>query len=122
MQSLGAKLQSSLQVVGEIELASEGTATENAKDLNALGQARAALRAAAAKLALIVAPAAIRTDQALLLKGVHDYADELQSVINQLDKGGAPVTVLQDILTLRGVKEMQQASIAIAKKGYNIVG
>lgn len=122
MQTLGAKLSSSLQRAGDTELASAGKAEEAQKDVKALEGARVALRSAAVQLARIVAPLPARSANALLLKGVEEYADELAGVIDALDAGGAPVTVLQRIFQLRGVLDMQRASIELERKGYDIVG
>jgi hypothetical protein len=79
-----------------------------------------ALRSAADVLAAIGPPAAIRSDHALLLKGVREYAAELDEVISQLR--GGQVTALKTITTLRGVRDMQRATYAILQKGYPIVG
>src|SRR5579872_172551 len=122
MRTLGAKLSSSLRVAGDIELAEAGKAEEAEKDARALGNARLALRSAAARLARIVAPAPARAANALLLRGVKEYADELGGVIDALQAGGAPVTVLQRIFGLKGVLDMQRASIELEREGYDIVG
>ena len=121
MQTLGGHLQSSLRLAGKIEVASAGTRSATAKDAKALGQARIALRSAAAKLERIVPPPSLRSAHALLIKGVDEYADELGGVIHQLQAGGAPVVVLQRILRFQGVKDMERASIQIEKGGYSIV-
>jgi hypothetical protein len=122
MRTLGAKLSSSLQIAGDVELAEAGKAKEAEKDAQALGNARVALRSAAAQLARIVVPAPARPATALLLKGVREYADELGGVIDALNAGGAPVAVLQQIYRLKGVLDMQRASIELERKGYDIVG
>jgi len=79
-----------------------------------------ALRSAAIALASIGPPASIRSDHALLLKGVREYATELDGVIRRLR--GGQVTALKAIPTLRGVRDMQRATYAIVEKGYPIVG
>jgi hypothetical protein len=121
MQALGGELESSLQLAGDTELASAGTKSATTRDAKALVKARIALRTAAAKLARIVPPPSVRSAQALLLKGVTEYADELGSVIDQLEAGSPPVAVLQNILRFQGVKDMETASIQIERKGYSIV-
>ena len=122
MQLLGTKLQSSLQLAGDVELGAAGTATAGAKDAAALTKAQSALQAAAVKLAMIAAPQALQTDQALLLKGVREYAVELGSIIAQLKAGKTPSVVIRSMLGLKGIKDMETASLQIAKKGYNITG
>ncbi len=78
---------------------------------------------ASAQLAKIVPPADVKTAQAQLLKGVREVAAELTPVIAQLkQKGSNPIKVLQQILTFQGLKDMQAASAAIAKSGYDILG
>jgi hypothetical protein len=121
MQLLGGTLGSSLRLAGEIELAAAGKKSAAVKDATALKQARVALRSAAIRLGRIKPPPEIRAAHALLVRAVKEYADELGGVISRLEAGGAPVTVLQEILRFRGVKDMQRASIQIAKKGYSIV-
>jgi hypothetical protein len=121
MQTLGGQLESSLRLAGDIEVASGGRQSAAAKDAKALEQARIALRRAAAKLERIVPPPSLRPAQGLLITGVSKYADELGRVIAQLEAGGAPVVVLQNILRFQGIKDMERASIQIEKKGYSIV-
>ena len=121
MQVLGAELGSSLRLAGEIELSAAGKSSAGAKDANALKQARLALRSAAVQLGRITPPPGLRGAHALLVKAVNEYADELGGVINRLEAGGPPVTVLLEIFRLKGVRDMQRASIQIAKKGYSIV-
>ncbi|HWB22519.1 MAG TPA: hypothetical protein VG652_06490 [Gaiellaceae bacterium] len=78
---------------------------------------------ASAQLAKIKPPAALKADQATLLKGVREVATELTPVIAQLkQKGSNPIKVLQGILKFQGLKDMQRASAAIAKSGYDILG
>ena len=121
MKVLGTTLGASLRLAGETELAAAKTKTARQQDVRALRKAQVALRAAVVALGKIRPPADIRPEHALLLKGVEEYATELNSVIAKLEAGGAPVTVLQDILHLKGVEDMQRASAEIAEHGYSIV-
>jgi hypothetical protein len=121
MQVLGSSLETSLRLAGEVELAEAGKKSANSADASALESARRALRSAAVGLKRIVPPGQIRDAHALLIKGVLEYATELGRVISQLHAGGAPVVVLQTILRLKGVLDMQRASIQLAKRGYSIV-
>ena len=84
-------------------------------------KAQVALRAAVVTLTKIRPPAGVRGAHALLIEGVEEYANELDAVIAKLEAGGAPVTILQEILHLKGVQDMQQASVEIAEHGYSIV-
>jgi hypothetical protein len=82
------------------------------------------LRSTADKLAAITPPEAIKADHALLLKGVREYANGLDPLIVKLraptsDKL-AYLAILRTIASLKGVKDMQNASLAITKAGYLI--
>ncbi len=121
MKTLGTSLEASLRLAGESELAAATSKTATGQDVRALRNAQTALRAAAVTLARIDAPAGLRHAQALLIKGVEEYASGLDGVIAQLRAGGAPRTVLQQVLHLKGLRDMQRASIEIAQHGYSIV-
>jgi hypothetical protein len=121
MKALGTTLGASMRLAGETELAARASGTARNKDVQALRQAQRALRSAAIDLAKIRPPADIRRPQALLLQGVKEYAAELDSIIAKLKAGGTPTTVLQKILALKGIKDMQHASIEIEQRGYDIV-
>jgi hypothetical protein len=121
MKVLGTTLGAALRLAGESELAAARTKTADQQDVRALRKAQVALRGAAVTLGRIHPPADVRAAHALLIKGVKEYATELDSVIAKLEAGGAPVTVLQEITRLKGVQDMQQASIEIAERGYSIV-
>ena len=119
MQALGVQLGATLARIG---LSNVGVPPKViAKHLEV---AQLQLRNAAAKLAAIKAPDKIKADQALLLKGVREYADGLSSLIAQLRAPArdnlAYLSILHEIDTLKGVKEMQSASLAITKAGYLI--
>ena len=121
MKALGTTLGASLRLAGETELAAAKTTTATGQDVRALRKAQVALRAAVVTLAKMRPPADVRHAHALLIKGVKEYATELDSVIAKLEAGGAPVTVLQEILHFKGVQDMQKASVEIAEHGYTIV-
>jgi hypothetical protein len=121
MQALGSSLGASLRLAGEIELASAGTSSARSRDANALENAQLALRSTAVALTRIVPPPGVRSDHALLIKGVLEYADELDGVIAALQAGGPPNVVLPRMLRFKGVFDMQRASIALERRGYSIV-
>ena len=119
MQALGQQLGATLARIGL-----SNVNQPPAVIVRHLAAAQLQLRDAAVKLAAIEAPAKIKADQALLLKGVREYADGLNSLIRQLrvptkDKL-AYLSILQKIAALKGVKDMQDASLAITKAGYLI--
>jgi hypothetical protein len=122
MRTLGEKLSASLQLAYEIEVTSAGTKKAASKDAIALENARVALRETAIQLRRIVPPRRARSAQTLMVKGVIEYAEELGGVIVALDAGEDPVAVLPRILDFKGVKDMQNASLELERKGYNIVG
>jgi hypothetical protein len=122
MKTLGTTLGASLRLAGETELAAAASKTARQQDARALRKAQVALRGAVATLSRIHAPADIRQAQSLLVKGVKEYAAELDSVIAKLQASSAPTsTVLHTILHLKGLKDMQRASVEIAQHGYSIV-
>jgi hypothetical protein len=78
---------------------------------------------ASARLAKIVPPPGVKTDQTHLLQGVREVAAEFTPVIAALKvKGSNPIKVLQGILKFKGLADMRVASAAIAKAGYDILG
>jgi hypothetical protein len=78
------------------------------------------LRTAADKLANIDPPASVKPQHEQLVKGIRDFADELDGVIAKL-KGGS-YQALQSIATLKGLGEIQAATSQIANKGFKIAG
>ena len=56
----------------------------------------------------------------LLVKGVREYADELNGVIAQVNAGNQR-EALGSIFTLKGVRDMSRASKSISKAGFVIV-
>jgi hypothetical protein len=77
------------------------------------------LRAAAVKLTKIVPPARIKAQHVALIRGVREFADELDGVIAKLKKGSGPA-VLGTLPSLKGIRDMTAASTAITKAGYVI--
>jgi hypothetical protein len=114
MRSLGNKLATSIGIASQ----SNSTASPATVAANLVRVQRALTRAAAG-LAAITPPAAMRTEHALLLKGVREYASELNGVIR--DVRGGKVAALHTIPNLRGLHDMKRASDAIEKLGYPIV-
>ena len=114
MRRLGRALSQTLTAVG----AANGASV--AKDAGNLRVAQRALRRAARSLAAITPPERVRAEHALLLRGVREYAQELNGVIARLKKG--QIRALRMIPTLKGVRDMERASNAIVAKGYEILG
>lgn len=104
-------------------ISSLGAPTTEATAAKALASLATHLRAAADTLASISAPAPIKAQHAALVKAVRDYADELDAVIAKVKTGKLGATsIAATIVSLPGVAEIQQASTAIANKGYSIGG
>jgi hypothetical protein len=114
MRRLGGALAQTLTAVGA---ANTGSPAKNAINIHF---AQLGLRRAARSLAAITPPKRVRAEHALLLRGVREYAQELDGVIARLKNG--QVRALRTIRTLKGVRDMQQASNAIVRKGYAIIG
>lgn len=114
MRKLGLKLATTITVA-----TSTNSKTAPAKDAANLVKVQHALMRAAAGLDAISPPTAVRADHALLLKGVREYASELDGVIRKIRAG--QVAALGSITNLRGLADMKRASDAIVAKGYPIV-
>ena len=115
MQALGRQLGSAIAASGNKNIsASPAVITHN------LRQVQVALRAAAGKLERITPPDNVKAQHRLLIKGVREYANELDGVIAQVNKGNSRFA-LGSIVTLKGVKDMERATKSIAKAGYVIV-
>jgi hypothetical protein len=112
MKAIGRSLSTSLN--------SLGAATTAAKAAVALTTVQTDLRKAADRIESITPPQTIKTQHAQLAKAVRDFADELDPVIAKLKAG--TMTALQTVPTLKGLQEIQNASTAIATKGYKIGG
>jgi len=115
MLKLGGGLNATLTQVGLANRTAKGPAPIERN----LRKSQVELRAAAVKLEKIVAPARIRAQQALLIKGVREYADELDGVIANLKRGAGP-RALAAITNLKGLRDMAIATAAITKAGYVI--
>jgi hypothetical protein len=123
MKKLGASLGSILAHVGASnqrivrntpneQKAVAGVALE-------LRKAQLRLRQAATKLAAMKPPADVKSDHEALRRGVLDYAAELDRTIARVRTGN--FAVLRSIARLKGIKEMDRASLAITRKGYAIL-
>jgi hypothetical protein len=112
MKAIGRSLSTSLN--------SLGSATTAAKAAVALTSVQSDLRKAADRIESITPPVAVTAQHAQLAKAVSDFADELDPVIAKLRAG--KITALQTVPTLKGLREIQAASTAIANKGYRIGG
>lgn len=123
MQKLGQGLGTILATVGN----TDSNVIGGGADLKTVGgiiaqnlrQVQTALRKAAAQLAAITPPPAVKADHELLRKGALEYANELTPIIAQMHTGNV-LQPLQSIPTLKGVKDMTAASQAITLKGYVI--
>ncbi len=114
MQALGNSLAASLLDTGT----ANRTATNKQIEKN-LRKAQKALRLAAAKLAKIKPPAGARAGHELLLKGVREYADEIDGMIAKLKSGHRQAVFA--VTSLKGVKDMTAGTHDISKAGYIIV-
>jgi hypothetical protein len=114
MQRLGTSLNNTLSALGR---ANRG-ATADVVATN-LHRSSVQLRAAAVKLAKIAAPDSIVAAHNALIKGVRQYANDLDGLAAKL-RNGSPVTLLGTIPNMKGIKQMQNATTAISKAGYVI--
>jgi hypothetical protein len=115
MQALGTGLSTYLAGVGKADL----TATQ-AQAVANIEAVQAHLRDAAAQLEAMDVPPDVRSYHQDLIKGVRDYAGELDQIIVQLKKGNREA--LGAISRLPGIQEMGKATLAIVTAGYNITG
>jgi hypothetical protein len=122
MQQLGTRLSASLQIVGDAVRAAAGSPGAAARDARALRRAQRVLRATAAELARIVPPRALAADQRLLLKGVREYAAELDTVIARFGSGRRTTRAIESIPSLQGISDMTRATQRIRQRGYDITG
>ncbi|MDX6442547.1 MAG: hypothetical protein QOE43_2276 [Gaiellaceae bacterium] len=114
MRKLGVTLSTAITLASQTN-----SATAPATDAANLVRVQRALIHAAAALAAITPPSNVRADHALLLKGVREYASELNGVIRRVRRG--QVAALHSIPNLRGLHDMKRGSDAILAKGYAIV-
>jgi hypothetical protein len=112
MRAIGRSLSTSLN--------SLNGATTAAKAAVALTTVQKDLRSAAARINAISPPVAIKTQHGQLAKAVTDFANELSPIITKLKAG--TLGALSSVPTLKGLREIQTASTAIANKGYKIGG
>ncbi len=117
MQALGKWLNGILFAVGSEDRQSNATAASDAINLKA---AHSALGVAAKKLAKIVPPNNVSAAHNELRKAVLEYASELDLIIAAAEKGSPPDAA--NFFRLKGLKDMTAASLAIERKGYNIIG
>ena len=117
MQALGTTLNGLLNAVGTAN-AQDGTTPKT--EARNLVRARVALRQAAAGLARIDPPSNVRAAHEQLRQAVLEYANELTPLIADANKGNQ--VPLATIVALEGIHNMTKASLAIKKKGYNIIG
>jgi hypothetical protein len=76
------------------------------------------LRSTAVKLDNITPPSGAAAGHALLIKGVREYADELDGVIAKVQRGN--LRAPYEINNLRGIHDMNKATEEITKAGYVI--
>jgi hypothetical protein len=113
MQALGNSLNTTLRA----EAKANATAAPGQVEKNLRTQ-QAALRRAANKLALITPPANVAADHQLLIKGVREYADEIDGLIARVKKGDTLAAYA--ITNLKGPRDMSRATEKITKAGYVI--
>jgi hypothetical protein len=118
MQVLGNRLALVLEESG-ITVRSQGATTDEI--VRALRTAQHQLRVSAAALAKLRPPGEIVTFHDRLIKGVRDFATELDGVIASARSGTDGIRIAAEIPTLKGLIEMQHASDAITRAGYVIV-
>jgi hypothetical protein len=114
MQQLGSTLGRSLMRLGTANR--DATTAQIVANVH---RAQADLRAAAVQLNAITPPAKVKVQHQLLIKGVREYADELDGVVTRLKRGDRQAVFR--VTTLKGIKDMEMASTAIRKAGYTIV-
>lgn len=125
MQRLGHSLGKVLAQIGQNDQDfvqgenAVGRSTMTIGIVRNLEKGQKSLRAAAAQLAAIDAPADVKTQQAALRRAVLQYASELDAVIVQVKKGNP--SELGTIATLPGVLAMEKVSKEITAKGYAIL-
>jgi hypothetical protein len=113
MQQLGQTLGRAL-----LDLGSANKTATPAVVVKDLRKAQVQLRSAADKLTAITPPAKIKAQHQLLIKGVREYASELDGVITKYKKGNKQA--IYAVADLKGVKDMGRATVAISKAGYVI--
>jgi len=115
MQALGRRLSQVILSSGNANISASP-----ARIVRNLRRVQAELRATAAKLAKITPPDKIKADHELMIQGVREYANELNRVIAEVERGDSR-GALGSISTLKGVHDMTTASQSIAKAGYVIL-
>jgi hypothetical protein len=113
MQALGNTLNRTLHA----EAKANATAGPAGVEKN-LRTEQAALRSAAVKLGQITPPANAAKGHALLITGVREYANEIDSLIAKVRKGH--LLAAYAITNLKGVKDMSRGTEEITKAGYVI--
>jgi len=113
MRVLGEQLGQQLATIGSAAGASPQA------DARTLKTAIPKLRAAARKLQSITPPKAVKAQHERLIRGVLEFAQELNGPITQLE--GGDLNGLSSILSLPGIRKMEAASKSIVLMGYAIV-
>jgi len=116
IHELGSQI---LDVVQESSTSATASKHSSAKIIHDLRELQASLRLGAKQLQKIRPPAKVKVQQALLLRGVREYASELNGVIATV-KAGQTQAGLSLIYNLKGIKDMTTASHAITAKGFAI--
>jgi hypothetical protein len=127
MRTLGAQLSRVLGSLGdnneaianEGNVAGAGAKTAANQVVRNLRRAQVLLRRTAVKLNAIVPPPAVEMQHRELRKGVIDLADELTPVIVAV-KRGALQSALPTIEAAKGIEEMHEATLVMARKGIPI--
>jgi hypothetical protein len=112
MTLIGHQLSSSINSLSTITNSKSGVRTA--------GKVRDHLREAIGRLAAISPPTDIKVQHEHLTQAVKDFAAELDPIIEKLSGGN--LAALSTLRTLKGLKEIRDASLQIVEAGYRIDG
>jgi soluble cytochrome b562 len=116
-----AEYQTQMRTIGDAlgnSLNSLGTASSATKAVTAVKKVQTDLRDAADDMADISPPEAVEKEHGDLVAGVREFADELDPIIEKLDKGN--LQALQSVASVKALPKIQNAANAINKKGFKI--
>jgi nitrate/nitrite-specific signal transduction histidine kinase len=112
METIGRSLSTSINSIASVT---------NPKDAAAgLGKVQDDLRNAADQMKKISPPKNIADQHDKLTQAVYDFADQLDPIIDKLNKGN--LAALAGVTTLKGFRDLQTAAGNITKAGYKING
>jgi hypothetical protein len=76
------------------------------------------MRDAADQMDEITPPDVVESDHDDLVAGVREFADELEAIIDRIEKGN--LQALASVTSARALTKIQNAADAISKKGFKI--